>query len=98
MNGSLIQIKVTLIFGEHKMEKFVIEHLENASGYRAILKNIPYTDENLRDIKILIRKFYKNQKIVIRPRWRGIRYHHPYHNIKSEAITFDIYIYFLMEN
>ena len=92
MNGSLIQIKVTLKW-RISMEKVVFEHLLNATGFRSILKGIPFSEENLRDVKFYIRKFFKNQKVTIRPRWRGVRKHHKNHNIKSEAERFDIYVY-----
>ena len=89
----LTNSNLTLKNGEQEMEKVVFEHLLNANGFRSILKGIPFSEENLRDVKYYIRKFFKNQKVTIRTRWRGTRNHHQSHNIKSEAERFDIYVY-----
>ena len=75
------------------MEKVVFEHLNRATGFRSILKGIPFSEENLRQVRKAIRKFFKNQKVVVRTRWRGVRSHHANHNIKSEAQRFDVYVY-----
>ena len=77
------------------MEKLVFEHLKNATGFRSILKGIPFSESNLKSVRFYIRKFFKNQKVVVRTRWRGAREHHPNHNIKSEAIAFDVYVHVL---
>ena len=75
------------------MEKIVFEHLNRATGFRSILKGIPFSEENLRQVRKAIRKFFKNQKVIVRTRWRGVRKHHTNHNIKSEAERFDVYVY-----
>jgi hypothetical protein len=75
------------------MEKLVFEHLKNATGFRSILKGIPFSESNLKSVRYYIRKFFKNQKVVVRTRWRGVRSHHKNHNIKSEAQRFDVYVY-----
>jgi len=75
------------------MEKIVFEHLNRATGFRSILKGIPFSEENLRQVRKAIRKFFKNQKVIVRTRWRGVRKHHANHNIKSEAKRFDVYVH-----
>ena len=75
------------------MEKIILDHLEQADKYKSVLKAIPFSEDNLRKAKEIVRKFFKNQKVTIRPRWRGVRKHHQSHNIKSEAVRFDLYIY-----
>jgi hypothetical protein len=78
---------------ENKMEKLVFDHLNKATGFRSILKGIPFSESNLRSVRYYIRKFFKNQKVVVRTRWRGVRKHHANHNVKSEAQRFDVYVY-----
>ena len=75
------------------MEKLVFEHLNKAKGFRSILKGIPFSEENLLQVRKAIRKFFKNQEVIVRTRWRGVRKHHTNHNIKSEAEHFDVYVY-----
>ena len=75
------------------MEKLVFDHLNKATGFRSILKGIPFSESNLKSVRYYIRKFFKHQKVVVRTRWRGVRSHHKNHNIKSEAQRFDVYVY-----
>lgn len=82
----------SILIGE-QMEKIIIDHLERASAFQSILKGIPFSEENLKDAKYYVKKFFKNHKVKIRSRWRGERKHHRDHNIKSEAKFFDLYIY-----
>ena len=85
---------ILLIYSKgEQMEKLVFEHLKNAVGFRSILKGIPMSESNLKNVRFYIRKFFKNEKVVVRTRWRGARAHHSDHNIKSEAIAFDVYVH-----
>ena len=76
-----------------EIRELVFEALRNSKGYRSILKGIEFSEENLLQVRKAIRKFFKNQKVVVRTRWRGVRKHHANHNIKSEAQRFDVYVY-----
>jgi len=76
-----------------EIRELVFEALKNSKGYRSILKGIEFSEENLIQVRKAIRKFFKNQKVVVRTRWRGVRNHHRDHNIKSEAEHFDVYVY-----
>lgn len=75
------------------MEKIIIDHLEQADKYKSVLKGIDFSEDNLRKAKDIVRKFFKNHNVKLRARWRGVRNHHKSHNIKSEAVRFDLYVY-----
>ncbi|QDP49624.1 MAG: hypothetical protein Unbinned202contig1000_30 [Prokaryotic dsDNA virus sp.] len=77
----------------YEIRDMIFNALKKSTGYRAILKAIPFSEENLIQVRKQIRKFFKNEKVTVRTRWRGVRSHHPDHNIKKEAIKFDVYVY-----
>ena len=72
------------------MEKLVFEHLNNATGFRSILKRIPFTEENVDVAKAIVKMFHYDKPV--RVRWRGQRLHNKNHTIKSEATHFDVYV------
>ena len=71
------------------MNKY-LEYLINAKNYTSILKAVPLNDENLDFTKWLVKSFHKGKKVKIR--FRGKRYHHRDHTLKSEASHFDVYV------
>jgi len=71
------------------MNKY-LEYLINARNYTSILKAVPLNDENIDLSKWLVKLIYKGKKVRIR--FRGKRYHHADHTLKSEASHFDIYV------
>ena len=71
------------------MNKY-LQYLINAKNYTSILKAVPLNDENLDFTKWLVKLIYKGKKVKVR--YRGKRYHHAYHTLKSEASHFYIYV------
>ena len=77
----------------YEIRSMIFDALKKSTGYRSILKGIHFSEENLVQVRKAIRKFFKNEKVIVRTRWRGTRSHHPDHCIKSEARKFDVYVY-----
>ena len=71
----------------------IMSALLKAQGFNSFLKGIPLSESNLMHTRNFLKLFLKkNDKKVVKVKYRGKRLSNPNHTLKSEATHFDVYL------